>query len=227
MHLYCLKILLTISLCNSIPCLFQLNFVFFFFWHIFFSGLIPSFLFFMPSKRAQNLFTTLRHILDAFFILVKFISIVTYTVYTSLLTLTCLYLFTLTYLYLCSRQNFLDWRVVLVLKIIIQRQPPAVFYKNFAIFTGKQLCWSLLLLKLQAISPASLQKRGSNRGVLSCAHCDFFKNSFFYRTPLVVAFWKTSAYSCFWLIFSFGNLFIFGCLFMKKKNYDLLWWRKC
>ena len=130
MHLYCLKILLTIPLCNTIPCLFQLNFVFFFFWHIFFSGLIPSFLFFMPSKRAQNLFTTIKHILDAFFILVKFISIVTYTVYISLLTLTCLYLFTLTYLYLCSRQNFLDWRVVLVLKIIIQRQPPAVFYKK-------------------------------------------------------------------------------------------------
>ena len=44
-----------------------------------------------------------------------------------------------------------------------------VFYKkaalkNLAIFTGKQLCWSLFLIKLQAFNPASLLKRGSKTG---------------------------------------------------------------
>ena len=36
----------------------------------------------------------------------------------------------------------------------IQKQPPEVFYKkdvfkNFGIFTGKHVCWSLFLMKLQ------------------------------------------------------------------------------
>ena len=59
--------------------------------------IIPSFSFFTPNKRTQNSFTTISHILDVLFILI-FISIV--TVYISLFTLTCLYLFTLT-LYTC------------------------------------------------------------------------------------------------------------------------------
>ena len=37
--------------------------------------------------------------------------------------------------------------------------------KNFAIFTGKQLCWSLFLIKLQAWRPATLFKIDSNTGV--------------------------------------------------------------
>ena len=37
--------------------------------------------------------------------------------------------------------------------------------KNFAVFTGKHLCWSLFLKKLQAWRPATLLKRGSNTGV--------------------------------------------------------------
>ena len=41
-------------------------------------------------------------------------------------------------------------------KRIIEKQPSEVFYqktflKNFAIVTGKHLCWSLCLIKLQAI----------------------------------------------------------------------------
>ena len=35
---------------------------------------------------------------------------------------------------------------------------------NFAIFTGKHLCWSLFLMKLQA-RPATLLKRDPNTGV--------------------------------------------------------------
>ena len=37
--------------------------------------------------------------------------------------------------------------------------------KNFAIFTRKHLCWSIFLIKLQAISSATLLKTNSNRGV--------------------------------------------------------------
>ena len=37
--------------------------------------------------------------------------------------------------------------------------------KNYAIFTGKHLCWCLVLIKLQAFNPTTLLKRGSNTGV--------------------------------------------------------------
>ena len=99
MHSYYLKILLSIPLCNMISCLLQLNFIFFLL-HIFFSSLIPNFSFLTPSKRTHNSFMIIGHILDVLFIRI-FISIVIYTVYTSSFTLTCLYFFTLTYLYLC------------------------------------------------------------------------------------------------------------------------------
>ena len=41
---------------------------------------------------------------------------------------------------------------------ILQKQQPKVLYKkavlkNFAIFAGKHLCWSLFLIKLQAFRP--------------------------------------------------------------------------
>ena len=34
--------------------------------------------------------------------------------------------------------------------------------KNFAIFTGKHLCWGLFLIKLQALRPTTLLKKDSN-----------------------------------------------------------------
>ena len=51
-----------------------------------------------------------------------------------------------------------------------QKQPLEAFYKkavlkNFAILSGKQLCWSHFLIKLQAFRPATLLKRESNTGV--------------------------------------------------------------
>ena len=47
---------------------------------------------------------------------------------------------------------------------------PQMFFKievlkNFANFTGKHLCWSLFLIKLQALRPPFLLKRDSNTGV--------------------------------------------------------------
>ena len=50
--------------------------------------------------------------------------------------------------------------------LIMQKQPPEMFYKNavpnnFAIFNGKHLCWSLFLIKLQAFRHATLLKKGT------------------------------------------------------------------
>ena len=61
----------------------------FFFRHIFFPSLIPSFSLFTASNRTQNSIT--RQNFDVFFTLIL-ISIV---IYTSLFTLNCLYLFTI------------------------------------------------------------------------------------------------------------------------------------
>ena len=45
--------------------------------------------------------------------------------------------------------------------VLIQK----MFLKIFANFTGKYLCWSLFLIKLQAFRPTTLPKRGSKTGV--------------------------------------------------------------
>ena len=45
--------------------------------------------------------------------------------------------------------------------------------KNFANFTGKHLCWSLVLIKLQAWRSSFLLKRDSNTSV-SCEFCQIF-----------------------------------------------------
>ena len=39
------------------------------------------------------------------------------------------------------------------------------FLKNFAIFTGKLLCWGLFLIKLQASWPVTILKKDSSSGV--------------------------------------------------------------
>ena len=62
--------------------------------------------------------------------------------------------------------------------------------KNFSILTGKNLFWSLLLLELEAFSPAILLIRDSNT-VFFCKCCEIFKNNFFYGTPPAAAFIKS------------------------------------
>ena len=47
----------------------------------------------------------------------------------------------------------------------IHKQPPEVFLKFFANFTGKHLCWSLFFTKLQAFRPATLLKIDSYTSV--------------------------------------------------------------
>ena len=50
--------------------------------------------------------------------------------------------------------------------------------KNFAIFTGKHLCWSLFLIKPHDSSPATLLKRDSYTGV-PVNIAKFLRTSFF------------------------------------------------
>ena len=69
MHLYRLKLLLTIYLyCNMTPCLFENNFVFFLPAYIFRQSSSKLFVF-TPSKKNHNSFTTTRHVLHVLYIL--------------------------------------------------------------------------------------------------------------------------------------------------------------
>ena len=69
--------------------------------------------------------------------------------------------------------------------MIKQKQPPEVFYKkavltNFETVTGKNLCWSLFLIKFQAFRPAILTKVETLTQVLS-----FVDIAKFVRTPIL------------------------------------------
>ena len=46
--------------------------------------------------------------------------------------------------------------------------------RNFAIFTKKHLCWSLILINLQVLRPTTLFKRDFVAGV-SCEYCEFLR----------------------------------------------------
>ena len=69
--------------------------------------------------------------------------------------------------------------------------------KSFAIFRGKQLCWSLFLIKLQAlVLQHYLKEKRDPNTCISCEYCKIFKNSFFYRTLLVAA--SAESKICLW-----------------------------
>ena len=59
-------------------------------------------------------------------------------------------------------------------------------FKYFAIFTGKRLCWSIFLIKLQAFRSVTLLKRDSNTGV-SSKYRDIYINILYYKTPPAAA----------------------------------------
>ena len=69
--------------------------------------------------------------------------------------------------------------------------------KDFVIFKGKHLCWSLFLIKLLAFRPAFSFKslKETPRQVISCAYREIFKNIFFNRTPPVTAFLSSYCFS--------------------------------
>ena len=50
-----------------------------------------------------------------------------------------------------------------------------LFLKISQIFTGKHLCWSLFLIKLQVLKPATVLKKDSNTYVFLCILRLFFK----------------------------------------------------
>ena len=58
--------------------------------------------------------------------------------------------------------------------------------KNFANLTGKQLCWRLFLITLQALNSKTLSKRDSNTGVFLW-NLRNFSEHLFYGTPLMAA----------------------------------------
>ena len=58
------------------------------------------------------------------------------------------------------------------------------FIRNFAIFAGTNLCWSLN--KVAGLT-ADLSKRDFNTRVF-CEYCKTFTKSFSYRAPSVAAF---------------------------------------
>ena len=72
--------------------------------------------------------------------------------------------------------------IIIIQELKWQKQPPLVFYKkgvlkNIVIFTGKHVCWSLFLIKLQA-----------NTGVSLWRLWKFSEH----------LFWRTSTNSCLW-----------------------------
>ena len=64
--------------------------------------------------------------------------------------------------------------------VMVQKKPPLVFFfkkgilRNFTIFTGKNLCWSLFLIKLPVWSPQETPIQ-----MFSSKYCEIFKNSYF------------------------------------------------
>ena len=79
------------------------------------------------------------------------------------------------------------------LKILcsIQKQPSEVLCKKkcskkFANFTGKHLCWSLFLIKLQTLRPATLLKAVLTQ-VLSCEIYKIFNKTYFEEHPRTTA----------------------------------------
>ena len=63
--------------------------------------------------------------------------------------------------------------------ISFDQQSSADVPKNFLNVTGKYLCWSLFLIKLQALRPPFLLKRYSNTGGFFFQISKIFKNTFF------------------------------------------------
>ena len=85
----------------------------------------------------------------------------------------------------CLRRLPLKMFVKPVTEAVVCRCSVKSGLKNFAKFTGRQLCQSLWGMR-----PATLLKNVLKKvfaQVFSCGFCDIFKYSFSYRTPLVVA----------------------------------------
>ena len=80
--------------------------------------------------------------------------------------------------------------------------------KNFAIFTGIRLCWSLLLIKLR---PGTMYE---------C--CQIFKKIFFYRRPLVAASDMTLAHTDLCYLSTIGECYQPGKRQVKNLELNII-----
>ena len=62
------------------------------------------------------------------------------------------------------------------------------YLKNITNFTGKHLCWSLFLIKVSGLRPATLLKRRLQHMFFPVNFAKFLRTHFFYRRPLVSSF---------------------------------------
>ena len=66
-------------------------------------------------------------------------------------------------------------------------------FKDFAIFTGKRLCWTLFLIKLKALRPAALSK-GTPTQAFFCEYWDILQNTYFgNHLQTVASVWETNS----------------------------------
>ena len=68
----------------------------------------------------------------------------------------------------------------------LQKHSSRAVLKNFAKFTGKHLCQSLFFNKVTVLA-CNFTKKEALAQMFSCEFCEIFKNTFFYRKPLVAA----------------------------------------
>ena len=80
--------------------------------------------------------------------------------------------------WLWMKFQFKPWRSQMLFKI--------GFLRNFTLFTGKYLCWSLYLIDLQAWTPPTLSKKIQHKCFLVNI-AKFFRTPSFYRTLPVAA----------------------------------------
>ena len=114
------------------------------------------------------------------------------------------------------------WTLDIIYRVKVRNSRSQVFFrigvlKNFAIFTGRHLCWSLFLMKSQAFRPASLLNRDFNIGVflwILPEQCVFYEMKLFSHLASAKVNSDIKLIQLFWNGFSlfFRNP---GCIFCK------------
>ena len=118
-------------------------------------------------------------------------------------------------------------------------------HKNFAIFTGKHLCWCYFLIKLQAWKTGSLLKRDSNGGIFLWILRNFLntyfeehlrlllKGRYWFSTNEILKFYHQDIMGFFFffqLIFFLLGFFCYTvdyftkkCIYVREKYYKHCW----
>ena len=95
--------------------------------------------------------------------------------------------------------------------------------KNFTTFTGKHLCWSLFLIKLQVLKPVSLLKGDCNTGlsipiifrVTTLTQELLFRSNYFSRTAAFFSFFRIITFS---QELFFQNSFVSGAKLLQSRH---------